>query len=257
MWAIAGAAVVLLFAIIIILLAASHRRKKRQNAPADRRDGDSHVPGTARERRNRPTAEGEAPTVSDNASGFDAGWSMYQMPANGGGAEDAPTAASVMTGMPEQPAVGQPWGGTEDAPTMGGPEVPVSTAAPQAPISGTVTFEITYQGQTTSRTLPLMDRIRIGRSSKTSDLVLDSRDGTVSRTHCEVYRQNGVMMVHNLSSSAAGTILNGFRISASVPSGGEDAATVSVADFTSGGEEAPIHSGDTLTIGQHSIVVIF
>lgn len=69
------------------------------------------------------------------------------------------------------------------------------------------------QGFFAGRRFALKDRIRIGRDPKKNDLVFPSGASGVSKTHCEIFFENGRMGIRDLDSSY-GTYVNQIRLKA-------------------------------------------
>lgn len=238
MWSILAILAALVFTIVIVLIVAVQRKKQRSNISLQ--DGDSHVPSTVKEKRNRVTAESDQPTVSSDRA------SENQINSWGDNFNSVPAEQASFASTPTS------YGSAEDAPTVNDSGFAGMDGGPMP-----LRFEISYGGATNVQTVFLSDRIRIGRNSKECDLALDPTDRSVSRVHCEIRRASGQVMVKNLSSSEAGTIVNGYRIASAASVASEDAATVNLDDFSVNEGETQLHSGDTLTIGRHTITVTY
>ena len=95
-----------------------------------------------------------------------------------------------------------------------------------------VSLEVKYQGNAQRYSLPVERSLRLGRIN--SDVKLDPRDMRVSRQHCELYFQQGALMLRDYSNN--GTQVNGVERKNC---------------------EHRLKSGDRLRIGDHEITVQF
>lgn len=101
------------------------------------------------------------------------------------------------------------------------------------PVMGqVVSLEVKYQGNAQRYSIPVERSLRLGRIN--SDVKLDPRDMRVSRQHCELYFQQGVLMLRDYSNN--GTLVNGVECKNC---------------------EHRLKSGDRLRIGDHEITVQF
>ena len=95
-----------------------------------------------------------------------------------------------------------------------------------------VSFDISYRGQMQTYNCIIPKVLRIGRNI--GSFPLNMEDTSISRRHCELYYQNGQLVLHDYSSY--GTQVNGRLIHNS---------------------ECKLNSGDTLQIGDHIIRITF
>ena len=95
-----------------------------------------------------------------------------------------------------------------------------------------VSLEVKYQGNAQRYSIPVERSLRLGRIN--SDVELDPRDMRVSRQHCELYFQQGALMLRDYSNN--GTLVNGVERKNC---------------------EHRLKSGDRLRIGDHEITVQF
>lgn len=245
MWAILTVCVVLVFAIIIIIILAVHRNKGSDYV----QDSPSHEPAA---RRPHSPSDDKETVSSENSEATESDLGEGVQPvytdASAYAASMAATSATTANGYTSMTSGSS----GEDAPTVN------DDGSGPAGGAFSITFEVRFNGTSQIRTLPLNGRIRIGRNSRDCELALDASDRTASRVHCELYMSGSQLMVHNLSNSQTGTILNGTRIASDSVPLGEDSptedmnASVSISDGT-----AAVHSGDTLTVGRHTIVITY
>ena len=96
----------------------------------------------------------------------------------------------------------------------------------------TVRFSITYQGKTEETETQIVKSLKIGRGI--GNFPLNMEDTMISRRHCELYYNNNALMLRDYS--ANGTTVNGKPVN---------------------NAECIVKSGDTIVIGNHTIVITF
>ncbi len=96
----------------------------------------------------------------------------------------------------------------------------------------TLSFAITYDGKTENYSCVVSKVLRIGRN--VGSFPLNLNDTSISRRHCEIYYLNNQLMLHDYSTY--GTQINGRLVHNS---------------------ESKLNSGDTLQIGEHTIIITF
>ena len=97
---------------------------------------------------------------------------------------------------------------------------------------GEVRFKVEYGSESYVYTSNMKNYVRIGRA--TGDFPLNMADESVSRKHCEICCENGVMMLRDFSSY--GTAVNGEICHHS---------------------QHVLHSGDVIEVGRHRIEIEF
>ena len=93
-------------------------------------------------------------------------------------------------------------------------------------------FSITYNGTTQETETQIEKTLKIGRGI--GNFPLNMEDMMISRRHCELYYNNNALMLRDYS--ANGTTVNGKAVN---------------------NAECLLHSGDTIVIGNHTIVITF
>ena len=109
----------------------------------------------------------------------------------------------------------------------------IKLCAPKKPVEskkGTLEFEIEYNGNRSVYRSNPYEYIRIGRA--TGNFPLDVGDKYISRKHCEIYHENGDVMLRDFS--MYGTMVNNKKCAHS---------------------SQILHDGDTLMVGKHRIVI--
>lgn len=105
-------------------------------------------------------------------------------------------------------------------------------AQPRKLRQGEMRFRVEYGSEVYVYTANMKSCVRIGRA--TGDFPLNMNDESVSRKHCEICCENGVMMLRDFSSY--GTVINGEMCHHS---------------------QHALHSGDVIEIGRHRIEIEF
>lgn len=107
-----------------------------------------------------------------------------------------------------------------------------NTPPPLPEMRKIIRFQIDYQGKTWNLEKEASRPLTIGRA--TSDIQLDSTDGSVSRKHCVLFFKGAILMLQD--ESANGTYVNGSVF--------HKCAT-------------PVQNGDNIVIGSHQIYLQF
>ena len=269
----AGAVLVAVIIVMLVVLAQKARRKKRPGNPGGGMNSASRRPQAAAPA--RPVPEKMAPAAP---------------PVPAEPAPQPPVSAAAQPNTQERPAPAEPAPQprkpfvAEAEPDPVPQRIPLAEPAPaqeeytrcafaadpkdtgvrtgnpkwdegdETAVGIPVKFLITYQESTWEETHTLEDRITLGRLE--CDVNLDPSDKTVSRKHCELILQGGEVYARNLSGSVQGTVLNGRRISGGASEQPEGGARSERRSARYIGME-PLNSGDELTLGRHTVRVLF